>query len=75
MFQIICGHCGKANEFDLWMTTASGMKLPKGVYQCPACKVAIKKTFGPPTIYEAENGEPALVIPGKAKLERVQPWL
>lgn len=71
MFQITCGECGKTADFEAWQKTAVGMVLPNDTYQCPTCKVAIKKTFGKPTVYEATDGEPVFVVPGKCKLVRV----
>ncbi len=71
MCTITCGACGKTSDFELWLETISGMVMPKDVFQCPACKVSIKKTFGPPKVVRDEDGAPVFVAPGKVTLELV----
>ncbi|MBU2538097.1 MAG: hypothetical protein KKH22_06635 [Proteobacteria bacterium] len=71
MCTITCGECGAENLFEMWLETISGMIMPKDVFQCPACKVSIKKTFGTPKILRTEDGDLERVIPGEVSLVRV----
>lgn len=61
-----CGQCGHEADLSTFCTTPISGELPKGVYQCPACGLAIRKTFGPATRHPS-----GWVEPGKVKLELV----
>lgn len=44
---IKCGKCGKENTFDKWTRDGLGQDLPPNVFQCPDCKIAIRREIAP----------------------------
>lgn len=63
---LTCGFCGVASPLDDFCETPINGRLPKNVYQCPRCKRAIEKRFGPPTVYKS-----GFVMPGDVTLVEI----
>ena len=61
-----CGFCGHRASLDEFCETPVSGRLPRNVFQCPACHRAVKKTYGPPTVYPS-----GFVMPGPVTMEEV----
>ena len=69
---ITCGSCGNTFDSTRWVETVMG-PLPGGDFQCPHCKVAIRrKALGTKII---GSGDTARLVPDRIVIERIQPRL
>jgi hypothetical protein len=63
-----CGGCGHQDDIDEFCRTPISGELPRHVYQCPRCGLAIeRRVSGPGTRYES-----GLYVPGPVELVRVE---
>jgi len=59
-----CGKCRHEADIDEFCRTPVSGELPSGVYQCPACGVAVRRqSTGPGTRYES-----GLFVPGPVEI-------
>lgn len=66
-----CGKCGHKADIDEFCSTPVYGELPKGVFQCPACGIAIRRRIsGPGTLYPSGH-----YVPGPVELVEVSPRL
>lgn len=68
--QISC-KCGHSADFDEFSRSSLGIELPRGTFQCPACRYAWKIV---PDGY-ARMTEDGYVIPPKSKLVQCEGYL
>lgn len=59
--------CGHRADIDEFCTTPIFGALPKNVYQCPACHLAVERRMGPPTLLAS-----GFVMPGKIEMVPVE---
>jgi hypothetical protein len=64
---LTCGACGHEADLDEFTRTPIGGALPKNIFQCPRCHIAIEKRHGPARVLDS-----GFVMPGKVELVRVQ---
>lgn len=67
MVTMTCGGCGHQDDLDEFCRTPISGELPRGVYQCPACRLAFQRIIGPAEVLPWGG-----VIPGRVKLVKVQ---
>ena len=60
-----CGACGHEDLMERFCGTPVYGELPPGIFQCPACTVAVRRKQGRPEVYP--NG---FVMPGEVTLEK-----
>ena len=53
MITIICGGCGYQGEFDEFTRTTVGGDLPANTFQCPVCRLAIKRRLSGRQVFES----------------------
>ena len=70
MCVIKCGNCGVGSPFWQWIERPSGEKLPDDQYECPICKVAVRRVIGPPRVI-GQEGCLKMVIPGDITIEQI----
>lgn len=63
---LTCGFCGHSDDLDAFCSAPITGELPRGVYQCPKCRRAVKRVIGKPTVYAS-----GFVAPGPVKLVEV----
>lgn len=59
--------CGHTDDFDAFCKTPISGDLPRNVYQCPACRRAVKKTYGPANVYPS-----GFIMPGPVTMVEVE---
>jgi hypothetical protein len=69
---ITCGECGKTSDALEWTRRHLGGDLPKGVFQCPKCRVAFRRVGKGVTVIRDAQGKPAYCVPEKIELQTVQ---
>ena len=63
--KVRCGACGHEALMDLFIRTPVYGELPPGIFQCPACTVAVRLKQGCPEVYPD-----GFVMPGEVTLEK-----
>ena len=54
-WNITCAKCDQVSPMSSWVWSPVGGDLPFNEFQCPVCKVRVRKEFGKPEIWD--NGE------------------
>lgn len=67
---IVCGNCGEASLFSLWLELPTGESLPDDHYRCPKCNVIIRRVQGPPRVLDLIDGQ-EMLIPGEITIETI----
>lgn len=62
-----CRFCGYEGELDDFCRTPVSGDLPRGTYQCPKCRRAIRRVTGKPTVHRS-----GFVMTGEVKLVEVE---
>lgn len=72
---ITCGKCGHVADFEEWTSRPVAGELPKGQYQCPACKYAFqRRAAGTLRTLTAPNGA-SMSFLDKVELVPVAPMM
>lgn len=64
MLEMICGSCEKRTPAMSWLQNLLGQDHPKGFRRCPKCKIVIKITLQPASVFVDHQGCERL-YPGK----------
>ena len=62
-----CGFCGHADDLDAFCSTTISGQLPRNRYQCQACRRAVEKRYGEPTVYPS-----GFIMPGQVTMVEVE---
>lgn len=62
-----CGFCGRRASLDEFCETSISGPLPRNVFQCPACRRAVRKTYGAPKVHPS-----GFVMPGDVEMVEVE---
>lgn len=63
---LTCGRCGHTAGLMDFTRTPVGGELPRGVYQCPQCGLALERVQGRPEVTPS-----GFVLPGPVTVRRV----
>jgi len=69
-----CGKCGHVDNLMAFGRSPLGMDLPRGTYQCPACRRAIERRSKGCQIIRLANGEP-FGVPERIEIHSVPSYL
>lgn len=67
---LTCKFCGTTDDLDNFCRSEMYGTLPRNVYQCPNCRRAIGRKFGPPVVKPG-----GFVLPGKVEIVEVNGYL